>query len=324
MSDPKPTPPPRNRKARRKSSPGQVAFLEYKAVRDKAKAERESVQRQDAWYLHHFHPEKAKAKRAKGVKHNAEASAWRRHSFVESFADWPSVLAPGEMGYRIREWLRDPSRSVLNPKTGRRKWKWRGCEKHFVKTEASVRKKLTELEVFRYNFRERRYFKCGTVEEAEATQRLAEQEAERRRLEREEEDRVEEEKRRAYWDAHRKQEQEAERKKAEADAEAERLKAEANAEAERRRLEREEAERDRLSRPSVAGWHDFIPEELKATALRYIRLCRWNSEAQCLDEATARRVEFCLRNGQDWFVSLIRTYHDWDMRRVAEAVLVAD
>jgi uncharacterized RDD family membrane protein YckC len=43
MSDPKPTPPPRNRKARRKSSPGQVAFLEYKAVRDKAKAEREKV-----------------------------------------------------------------------------------------------------------------------------------------------------------------------------------------------------------------------------------------------------------------------------------------
>jgi hypothetical protein len=178
MSDPKPTPPPRNRKARRKSSPGQVAFLEYKAVRDKAKAEREAKQRQDAWYLHHFHPEKAKAKRAKGVKNNAEASAWRRHSFVESFADWPSVLTAEEMGYRIREWLRD--RSVLNPKTGRRKWKWRGCEKHFVKTEVSVRKKLTELEVFRYNFRLRSWFKCGSVEEAEATQRLAERTEEER------------------------------------------------------------------------------------------------------------------------------------------------
>jgi hypothetical protein len=77
------------------------------------------------------------------------------------------------MGYRIREWLRDPSRCVLNPKTGRRKWKWRGCEKHFVKTEVSVRKKLTELEVFRYNFRERLWVKCGSAEEAEATQRLA-------------------------------------------------------------------------------------------------------------------------------------------------------
>ena len=178
MSDPKPTPPPRNRKARRKSSPGQVAFLEYKAVRDKAKAEREAKQRQDAWYLHHFHPEKAKAKRAKGVKHNAEASAWRRQSFVESFADWPSVLPAEEMGYRIREWLRD--RSVLNPKTGRRKWKWCGCEKNFVKTEASVRKKLTELEVFRYNFRARLWFKCGSVEEAEAMQRLAERTEEER------------------------------------------------------------------------------------------------------------------------------------------------
>lgn len=178
MSDPKPTPPPRNRKARRKLSPGQVAFLEYKAVRDKAKAEREAKQRQDAWYLHHFHPEKAKAKRAKGVKHNAEASAWRRQSFVESFADWPSVLTAEEMGYRIREWLRD--RSVLNPKTGRRKWKWRGCEKNFVKKEASVRKKLSELEVFRYNFRARAWFKCGSVEEAEATQRLAERTEEER------------------------------------------------------------------------------------------------------------------------------------------------
>ena len=180
MSDPKPTPPPRDRKARRKPSAAQVAFFERKAEREKAKAERESAQRQDAWYLHHFHPEKAKAKRAKGVKHNAEASAWRREKFVESFADWPSVLPAEEMGYRIREWLRD--RSVLNPKTGRRKWKWCGCEKNFVKKEASVRKKLTELEVFRYNFRERRYFKCGAVEEAEATQRLAvAEEAKRKR-----------------------------------------------------------------------------------------------------------------------------------------------
>ena len=146
MSDPKPTPPPRNRKARRKSSPGQVAFLEYKAVRDKAKAERKAKQRQDAHYLQTHYPEIAKAKREKGNKNSAVASAWRRQMFVESFADWPTMLTPEEMGYRIREWLRD--RSVLNPKTGRRKWKWCGCEKNFVKTEASVRKKLTELEVF--------------------------------------------------------------------------------------------------------------------------------------------------------------------------------
>ena len=118
MNNPKPTPPPRNRKARRKSSPGQVAFLQYKAVREMAKAERKAKQRQDAWYLHHFHPEIAKAKRAKGVKKNAENSAWRRQKFVESFADWPSVLTAEEIGYRIREWLRD--RSVHNPKSGRR------------------------------------------------------------------------------------------------------------------------------------------------------------------------------------------------------------
>jgi hypothetical protein len=181
MSDPKPTPPPRNRKARRKSSPGQVAFLDGKAVRDKAKAERKAKQRQDAHYLQTYYPEIAKAKRAKGVKNNAEQSAWRRQMFVESFADWPSVLTADEMGYRIGEWLRDPSRSVLNFRTQRRKWKWRGCEKHFVKKEASVRKKLTELKVFRYNFRLRLWFKAGSVEEAEATQRLADAEEAKRK-----------------------------------------------------------------------------------------------------------------------------------------------
>ena len=319
MNNPKPTPPPRNRKARRKSSPGQVAFLEYKAVRDKAKAERKAKQRQDAWYLHHFHPEKAKAKRAKGVKHNAEASAWRRQSFVESFADWPSVLPAGEMAYRIREWLRD--RSVLNPKTGRRKWKWCGCEKNFVKTEASVRKKLTELEVFRYNFSRRLWFKCGSVEEAEATQRLAEQEAERRRLHREEAERVEEENRRAYWDAHRKQEQEAKRKKAEA---------------ERAKQEAEEAERVRLLKPFGAGWYDAIPDELRPTVVFLWRV-------QSLDEVPTWRVEGYKTNPEVWHKlwqesrdkqakavedclrHLQATHdHDREMRRVAEAVLVAD
>ena len=297
MNNPKPTPPPRNRKARRKSSPGQVAFLEYKAVRDKAKAEREAKQRQDAWYLHHFHPEKAKAKRAKGVKHNAEASAWRRQSFVESFADWPSVLPAEEMGYRIREWLRD--RSVLNPKTGRRKWKWCGCEKNFVKTEASVRKKLTELEVFRYNFRERRYFKCGSVEEAELTQRLAKQEAERRRLVREEAERVEAEKREAYWETHRREQQEVERKKA-------------------------EAERNRLSRPAVAGWHDFIPEELKPTALQLFRGSRRLSDDQSLDDLCASEVERFTKDGHALFIAMLQGWGEGQARRLAEAVLVAD
>ena len=300
MNNPKPTPPPRNRKARRKSSPGQVAFLEYKAVRDKAKAEREAKQRQDAWYLHHFHPEKAKAKRAKGVKNNAEASAWRRQSFVESFADWPSVLSAGEMGERIREWLRD--RTVLNPKTGRRKWKWRGCEKHFVKTEASVRKKLTELEVFRYNFRARLWFKCGSVEEAEATQRLAEQEAERRRLAREQAERVERERLNAEWEAKRKKQEAAERLKAEAD----------------------QAERDRLSSPAVAGWHDFIPEELKTTALQYLRATRRLSDNQTLDDLSALEAERFTDGGRTSRLTYLEWWGASWARRVAEAVLVAD
>ena len=308
MSDPKPTPPPRNRKARRKLSPGQVAYLEYKAVRDKAKAKREVKQRQDAYYLQTYHPEIAKAKRAKGVKNNAEQSAWRRQSFVESFADWPSVLTAGDMGYRIREWLRDPSRCVLNPKTGRRKWKWRGCEKHFVKTEASVRKKLTELEVFRYNFRERLWVKCGSAEEAEATQRLAEQEAERRRLSRVEAERVEQERMKAEHD-----EAEACRKRL---REAERLKAEAD-----------QAERDRLSRPAEAGWHDFIPEELKATALVIIKrtpvALGIYHNAQSLDDAKTGQAERMLRDRDGW-VRHLQALHDGDMRRVAEAVLVAD
>jgi len=286
-------------------SPGQVAFLERKAERDKAEAARESERRRDAWYLQTFHPEIAKAKRAKGVENNAKASAWRRHSFVESFADWPSVLAPEEMAYRIREWLRNPSRSILNPKTGRRSWKWRGCKKHFVKKEESVRKKLTELKVFRYNFRLRVWFKCGSVEEAEARQRQVEQEAERRRLEREEAERVQRERVFAEWEAERKKREEAERLKAEAD----------------------QAERDRLCCPAVAGWHDFIPEELKAQALLYVRRLSVapgiSHRAQSLDDAKAGQVERVLRHG-DGLVPYLQRLHDAETRRVAEAVLIAD
>jgi hypothetical protein len=198
MSDEPTTP---KRKAWRKRSPKQVAFLERKAERDKAKAERDRAERADAWWLNAFHPELAKAKRLKGVENNKTQSAWRRQMFVESFADWPSVLPAGEMGERVRQWLRDPSRCVLNPKTGKRRWKWRGCEKNFVKKEASVRKKLTKLGVFRFNFRLGLWFKCGSVEEAvqeakareeaeklvkaeqQAREEVRQAEAERRRLE---------------------------------------------------------------------------------------------------------------------------------------------
>jgi len=298
MSDPKPTPPPRSRKARRKLSPGQVAFLEKKAVRDKAKAERESKQRQDAWYLHHFHPEIAKAKRAKGVENNAKACAWRRQMFVESFADWPAVLTAGEMGYRIREWLRDPSRATFNSKAGRWRWKFRGCEKHFVKKETSVRKKLTELKVFRFNFRLGAWFKCGSVEEAEATKRLAEQESERCRLEREEAARVEQNRLKAEW-----AELEANQKKRQA---------------------AEQAERDRLSRPAVVGWHDFIPEELKPTARAYFVRGRSLTKEQSLDDLSALEAERFSKHDRAFTLSWLQGQYDREMHQVAEAVLVAD
>jgi hypothetical protein len=210
MSDPKPTPQPRDRKARRKLSPGQVAFLQQKAERDKAKAERKAKQRLDAWHLLRTRPELAKARREKGVEKNAEAWAWRRQSFIDSLADWPSVLTAEEMGYRIRaHWL--PSQ---------RKMKWRGCEKHYPDKASSVRKKITELGVFRYNFTLRVWFRCGSVEEAEATQRLAEQEAERRRLARKEAEQAEQAERdrlNAEWEAEQKKQEEAERLKAEAE-----------------------------------------------------------------------------------------------------------
>lgn len=276
-------------------SPGQVAFLERKAERDKAEAARELERRRDAWYLQTFHPEIAKAKRAKGVENNVKAWAWRRHSFVESFADWPSVLTAEEMGYRIREWLR-----------AQRKMKWRGCEKHYPDEEASVRKKLTELKVFRYNFRLRVWFKCGSVEEAEATQRQAEQQVARRRLEREEAERVQRERVFAEWEAETKKREEAERLKEEAD----------------------QAERNRLCRPAVAGWHDFIPEELKAQALAYIRRASVapgiSHRAQSLDDAKVGQVERVLRH-RDGLVPYLQMLHDAEMsRRVAEAVLIAD
>ena len=299
MSDEAPTP---KRKAWRKRSPKQVAFLERKAERDKAKAEREAKQRQDAYYLETYFPEIAKAKRLKGIENNKTASAWRRKMFVESFADWPSVLPAGEMGERIRQWLHDPSRCVLNPKTGKRRWKWRGCEKNFVKKEASVRKKITDLEVYRYNPSARVWFKCGSVEEAEATQRLAEQKAERRRLEREEAERVEAESRRAYLDAYRKEQQEAERKKAEAD----------------------QAERDRLSRPAEAGWHDFIPEELKPTALQFLRERRCLSDSQTLDDLSVLEAERFTKHGHSLRLTHLESWGASWARRVAEAVLVAD
>lgn len=264
------------RKAWRKRSPKQVAFLERKAERDKAKAERDRAERADAWWLNAFHPELAKAKRLKGVEKNKEQSAWRRKMFVESFADWPSVLSAGEMGERIREWLRD--RTVLNPKTQRRKWKWRGCEKNFVKTEVSVRKKLTKLGVFRFNFRLGVWFKCGSVEEAvqeakarEEAEKLVKAEQQARR----EAEQAEEKRRGDEWFAQR---------------DRERL---AKQEADRAKQEAEEAERVRRSKPFGAGWYDAIPDELRPTVVFL-----WG--VQSLDEVPTWRVENYKSNPEGW------------------------
>jgi hypothetical protein len=256
------------RKAWRKRSPKQVAFLERKAERDKAKAERDRSERADAWWLNAFHPELAKAKRLKGVENNKTASAWRRKMFVESFADWPAVLPAGEMGERIREYLRAQG-----------KMKWRGCAKHYPDTEASVRKKLSKLGVFRFNFRRGVWFKCGSVEEAV-------QEAKAR----EEAEKLVKAERQARGEAHQ--------------AEAERQRLEWVAIRDRERLAKQEADRAKQqaeklervlgsSKPFGAGWYDAIPDELRPTVVFL-----WG--VQSLDEAPTWRVEGYKTNPEGW------------------------
>lgn len=265
MSDDPETP---KRKAWRKRSPKQVAFLEGKTERDKAKAERDRAERADAWWLNAFHPELAKAKRLKGVENNKTASAWRRKMFVESFADWPSVLPAGEMGERVREYLR-----------AQRKMKWRGCAKHYPDTEASVRKKLSKLGVFRFNFRLGVWFKCGSVEEA-VQEAKAREEAEKlvkaERQARREAEQAEEKSRGDEWFAQRDRErlalQEADRAKQKA------------------------VELERVlgsSKPFGAGWYDAIPDELRPTVVFL-----WG--VQSLDEAPTWRVEGYKGNPEGW------------------------
>ena len=264
MSDEAPTP---KRKAWRKRSPKQVAFLERKAGRDKAKAERDRAERADAWWLNAFHPELAKAKRLKGVENNKAQSAERRKSFVKSFGDWPSVLPADEMGYRIREYLR-----------AQRKMKWRGCAKHYLDTEASVRKKLSKLGVFRFNFRLGVWFKCGSVEEA-VQEAKAREEAEKlvkaERQARREAEQAEEKRRGDEWFAQR---------------DRERL---AKQEADRAKQKAEELERVLSSKPFGAGWYDAIPDELRPTVVFL-----WG--VQSLDEAPTWRVEAYKTNPEGW------------------------
>jgi hypothetical protein len=123
-------------------------------------------------------------------------------------------------------------------------------------------------------------------------------------------ERVEQERMKAEYDeieAYRKRRREAERLKAEAD----------------------QAERDRSNSPAIAGWHDFIPEELKGGALVIIRrtpvALGIYHNAQSLDDAKTGQTERMLSDRDGW-VRHLQALHDHErkMRQVAEAVLVAD
>jgi hypothetical protein len=294
MSDPKPTPPPRDRKARRKWSPGQIAYLKSKAEKEKRRAKREEKMRLDGWYLNTFFPEIAKAKRKEGWENGIKKWAERRDRFIEIVAEWPAVMTPEKMRIECKGYL---ARERAKP--------WRDAPRHHLDEPESVQKKIYKLGLYRYNPRLGYYFKCGSVEEAEATQRLAEQEAERRRLVREEAERVKQERMKAEYDeteAYRKRQREAERLKAEAD----------------------QAERDRLSRPAVSGWHDFIPEELKPAALAYFMRNRRLAVGEGLDDLPTSEAEKFLRQDRAFLLGWLQDLHDAPMRRLAEAVLVAD
>ena len=159
-----------------------------------------------------------------------------------------------------------------------RKMKWRGCAKHYPDTEASVRKKLSKLGVFRFNFRLGVWFKCGSVEEA-VQEAKAREEAEKlvkaERQAREEVEQAEAERRRLEWFAQR---------------DRERL---ALQEADRAKQEAEEAERVKRSKPFGAGWYDAIPDELRPTVVFLWRV-------QSLDEVPTWRVECYKTNPEGW------------------------
>ena len=142
-------------------------------------------------------------------------------------------------------------------------------------------------------------------------QRQHEEELERRRRARDEAERAHAEAERlrvAREEAERERAREAESKKRE---EAERLKAEA-----------EQAERDRLRRPAKAGWHDFIPEELKPDVLQFFR--GRLADGQTLDDLPAGVVESYTRRGQAECLNFFEGFAKGNTRRMAEAVLVAD
>ena len=266
----------------------QEAFLKHKAERDRKKAEREERERLDAWLLQWHYPEKAKAKRLKGTKNNKEASHWRSQMFVERFEAWPSVLSVEEMGLKIRAYLREQAT-----------WKWKGCAKHYPKKEASVRKKLTKLGVFLFNFRLDLWFKCGSPEQALEEAKRLEAEQEALRLDREVRERQEAEARRARWEA----EQEAE--------EAKRLEAEAE-------KQRQDAY---ASRP--IDWESLTPDEV-ALGLWFAKRMGWLEQGQGLDDLGAQPLRMINRAGVTKWLDHANKDSAFHKAKLAEAVLVAD
>lgn len=273
----------------------QEAFLKHKAGRDRKQAERESRERLDAWLLQWRYPEKAKAKRLKGTKNNKEASHWRSQMFVERFEAWPSVLSAEEMGLKIRAYLREQAT-----------WKWKGCAKHYPKKEASVRKKLTKLGVYRFNFKLGLWFKCGSPDEALEEAKRVEAEQEALRLDREVRERQEAEARRARWEA----EQEAKEAKRKAE------------EAKRQEAEAEKQRQDAYATRPID--REGLTADEVALGLWFAKRQGWLEQGQGLDDLSAQPLRMINRVGVAKWLDYASNASASYKAKLAEAVLVAD
>jgi hypothetical protein len=285
--------------------PGHIERKKRKADR---KAERESRERLDAWMLQYRCPEKAKAKRLKGTKNNKVASHWRSQMFVERFVAWPSVLTAKEMKSLIGAylWGLPKAKSVglteeeklMQVGEGSKK-KWQGCAKHYPKKEDSVRKKLTKLGVYRFNFKLGLWFKCGSPEEALEEAKRLEAEQEALRLEREERARLGAEALRAKWEA----EQEAK--------EAKRLEAEA------------EKQREQAYATRPIDWEGLTADEV-ALGLWFAERMGWLEQGQGLGDLGAQPRRMINRAGVSKWLDHASKVSASYKEKLAEAVLVAD
>ena len=288
-----------------------VGHIERKKRKAERKADRELRERLDAWMLQYRFPEKAKAKRLKGTKNNKEASRQRSQMFVQRFEAWPSVLTAKEMKSLIGAYLWNLPKAKSVGLTEEEKLlrvgegsknKWQGCAKHYPKKEASVRKKLTKLGVYRFNFKLGLWFKCGSPEEAKRVE--AEQEA--LRLDREVRERQEAEARRARWEA----EQEAKEAKRKAE-EAQRLEAEAE-------KQRQDAYATRPIDLAI-----LTPDEV-ALGLWFAKRQGWLEQGQGLDDLGDQPLRMINRAGVAKWLDHASKDSAFHKAKLAEAVLVAD